>query len=58
MAIEHSCIKSNQSDPFRIGNKYGGIPRNLLTNVIGWATLLVGIYGYFITFFYKMLFLF
>ena len=26
------CIKFNQSDPFHIGDKYGGIPLNLLTN--------------------------
>ena len=36
-----TCIKFNQSDPFHIGDKYGGIPLNLLTNTIGWATLLV-----------------
>jgi len=36
-----SCIKFNQSDPFQIGDKYGGIPLNLLTNLIGWVVLLV-----------------
>ena len=36
-----SCIKFNQSDPFQIGDKYGGIPLNLLTNLIGWIVLLV-----------------
>ena len=35
------CIKFNQSDPFHIGDKYGGIPLNLLTNTIGWTTLMV-----------------
>ena len=37
------CIKFNQSDPFHIGDKYGGIPLNLLTNTIGWTTLMVRI---------------
>ena len=36
-----TCLKFNQSDPFHIGDKYGGIPLNLLTNTIGWAILLV-----------------
>lgn len=36
-----SCIKFNQSDPFQIGDKYGGIPLNLLTNLIGWVVLLL-----------------
>ena len=36
-----TCIKFNQSDPFQIGDKYGGIPLNLLTNLIGWIVLLV-----------------
>lgn len=36
-----TCIKFNQSDPFHIGDRYGGIPLNLLTNTIGWAILLV-----------------
>ena len=35
------CIKFNQSDPFHIGDKYGGIPLNLLTNTVGWVTLLL-----------------
>jgi len=34
-------IKFNQSDPFHIGDKYGGIPLNLLTNTIGWSVLIV-----------------
>ena len=42
VAPQHgSCIKFNQSDPFQIGDKYGGIPLNLLTNLIGWIVLLV-----------------
>ena len=36
-----SCIRFNQSDPFKIGNNYGGIPVNLVTNLIGWAILLI-----------------
>jgi len=36
-----TCIKFNQSDPFHIGDKYGGIPLNLMTNSIGWVVLLV-----------------
>ena len=39
-----TCIKFNQSDPFHIGDKYGGIPLNLLTNTIGWSILLVRIH--------------
>jgi hypothetical protein len=37
----NTCIKYNQSDPFKIGDKYGGIPVNLVTNVIGWVVLIV-----------------
>ena len=33
--------KSNDSDPFHIGNTYGGIPTNLITNTIGWILLLL-----------------
>jgi hypothetical protein len=36
-----SCIRLNQSDPFKIGNNYGGIPVNLVTNLICWAILIV-----------------
>ena len=36
-----TCIKFNQSDPFHIGDRYGGIPLNLLTNLIGWIILLI-----------------
>jgi len=36
-----ACIKFNQSDPFKIGDKYGGIPLNLLTNTIGWSVLII-----------------
>ena len=40
--ISHgTCIKFNQSDPFHIGDKYGGIPLNLLTNCIGWTILMI-----------------
>ena len=39
--VTGKCIKFNQSDPFHIGDKYGGIPLNLLTNTIGWTTLMV-----------------
>jgi hypothetical protein len=31
----------NQSDPFHIGNVYGGIPTNLITNAIGWFLLII-----------------
>jgi len=31
----------NQSDPFHIGNVYGGIPTNLITNAIGWTILII-----------------
>ena len=31
----------NQSDPFHIGNVYGGIPTNLITNTIGWFLLMM-----------------
>jgi len=31
----------NQSDPFHIGNVYGGIPTNLITNAIGWLLLMI-----------------
>jgi hypothetical protein len=36
-----SCIRLNQSDPFKIGNNYGGIPVNLVTNLVCWAILIV-----------------
>jgi len=36
-----TCIKFNQSDPFHIGDRYGGIPLNLLTNFIGWSILII-----------------
>ena len=39
--VTGKCIKFNHSDPFHIGDKYGGIPLNLLTNTIGWTTLMV-----------------
>ncbi|XP_023327129.1 CSC1-like protein 2 [Eurytemora carolleeae] len=35
------CIVFNQSDPFKIGNRYGGIPVNLVTNLIGWTILIL-----------------
>ena len=35
------CIANNRSDPFNIGVNYGGLPVNLLTNVIGWAVLML-----------------
>merc|ERR1719317_390697 len=38
---QNVCIKFNQSDPFHIGDRYGGIPLNLLTNLIGWVILLL-----------------
>ena len=38
---QNVCIKFNQSDPFHIGDRYGGIPLNLLTNLIGWIILLL-----------------
>lgn len=43
MAVEEqgSCIRLNQSDPFKIGNNYGGIPVNLVTNLICWAILII-----------------
>ena len=31
----------NQSDPFHLGNVYGGIPTNLITNTIGWILLMI-----------------
>lgn len=31
----------NKSDPFHIGNVYGGIPTNLITNAIGWLLLMI-----------------
>ena len=36
---QETCLKFNQSDPFHIGDRYGGIPLNLLTNLIGWIIL-------------------
>ena len=40
--IYGKCINyTRQSDPFKIGDKYAGIPLNLLTNLIGWFVLLV-----------------
>ena len=36
-----NCIKMNQSDPFKIGDKYQGIPVNIVTNLIGWVVLIV-----------------
>ncbi len=36
-----SCIRLNQSDPFKIGNNYGGIPVNLVTNLICWTILIL-----------------
>eukprot|EP00092_Neocalanus_flemingeri_P009447 GFUD01010165.1.p1 GENE.GFUD01010165.1~~GFUD01010165.1.p1 ORF type:complete len:846 (+),score=190.82 GFUD01010165.1:77-2614(+) len=42
LASQGTCIKfNNQSDPFHIGDRYGGIPLNLLTNFIGWIILLL-----------------
>ena len=41
LIVHGTCIKFNQSDPFKIGDRYGGIPLNLLTNLIGWMILLV-----------------
>jgi len=38
---QQSCLKFNQSDPFHIGDRYGGIPLNLLTNLIGYVILLI-----------------
>ena len=35
------CLKYEASDPFKIGNKYGSIPANLLTNVAVWFVLMV-----------------
>lgn len=31
----------NQSDPFHIGDKYGGIPLNLCTNLLGSSVLII-----------------
>jgi len=31
----------DQSDPYHIGNVYGGIPTNLITNAIGWFLLMI-----------------
>ena len=39
--IHGTCIKFNLSDPFHIGDKYGGIPLNLLTNFISWIILMI-----------------
>ena len=33
--------KQNQSDPFHIGDKYGGIPLNLFTNMLGSAAIII-----------------
>jgi len=42
-ASRTTCIRqANRTDPFQIGvDRYGGIPLNLLTNLIGWVILLV-----------------
>ena len=29
----------NKSDPYHLGNVYGGIPTNLITNYLGWMVL-------------------
>jgi len=41
---EQNCAlySFNKSDPFHIGNTYGGIPTNLVTNAIGWTLLMIG----------------
>ena len=39
--VQRMCIKFNPSDPFNIGDRYGGIPLNLLTNFIGWSILII-----------------
>ncbi|XP_023342328.1 CSC1-like protein 2 [Eurytemora carolleeae] len=31
----------NSTDPFHIGNTYGGLPTNLVTNLIGWTFLML-----------------
>jgi len=33
--------KGNESDPFHLGNTYGGLPTNLITNGIGWVLLML-----------------
>jgi len=33
--------KGNDSDPFHLGNTYGGLPTNLITNGIGWVLLML-----------------
>ena len=32
---------SSGSDPFHIGTEFGGIPSNLLTNIIGWIVIIL-----------------
>ena len=42
MYNQSSCMpKQNQSDPFHIGDKYGGIPLNLFTNMLGSAAIII-----------------
>ena len=42
MDYEGKCQnRNNVKDLFRIGNKYGSIPTNLLSNFVAWCCLMV-----------------
>lgn len=39
--LGHTTGGGNSTDPFHIGNPYGGLPQNLITNMIGVAIILL-----------------
>ena len=44
MDYEVKCQnRNNVTDLFRIGNKYGSIPTNLLSNFVAWCCLIVSL---------------